>query len=77
MTPTLTAMRSRATVQAGGTLLVTDVPVATGDEVEIIVLYPTPGPARDGQRYPLRGLPLTYEHPFKPAIDPDDWEMNG
>lgn len=53
-----------------GKIVIDGVPVIEGDEVEVTVevldqLPPT---------YPLRGLPIRYDDPLEPAVDPSDWD---
>lgn len=66
-----------AVVQPGGTITLTDLPIAPGQVVQVVVLRPLT-PADDpteGGKYPLRGQPYTYIDPFEPACDPEDWEV--
>jgi len=65
----------KAKVQKGGTLTISDLPLAPGQEVALTIVAtdPVTSPA---DRYPLRGTVYRYDEPFAPAIDPDDWEAN-
>lgn len=66
-----------ATVQAGGTITLNDLPLAPGDTVHVVIMNipaPDEDPTEDG-KYPLRGTPGIYIDPFEPACDPDDWEV--
>ena len=53
-----------------GKIVLDDLPVVEGDEVEveINVLHSST------VTYPLRGHPLRYDDPFGPAVDPPDWD---
>lgn len=67
-----TAYRTRIHIAEDGTLTLSGLPFAAGEEVEVIVLAELPD-ARDEDRYPLRGEPLRYEDPFTP-LDESDWQ---
>lgn len=68
------AHRSHTTVSGDGSVTVRDLPFPEGEEVEVIVLPRQ----RDTERGPgptsLRGSVRAYEHPFEPAVSPDEWE---
>ena len=69
------AMRLETTVDENGTILLSGLPWQAGEAVEIIVL-PQAHPQLASSDRPLAGLPLRYDRPFDPAVDPDDWEAN-
>ena len=63
--------RIETTLEKDGTLTLTDLPFHAGETVEVIVLAKaTPA---DGERYPLRGTPVTYADPFEP-VAAEDWD---
>jgi hypothetical protein len=53
-----------------GKIVLEGLPVHEGDEVEVSIniLDPTP------PTFPLRGVPLRYDDPFAPAVDPSEWD---
>lgn len=67
------ALRIQATVNQDRTLVLGDLPLAPGEAVEVIVLVPTLI-KNEAQRYPLRGLPITYLQPLDPVAD-TEWEV--
>ncbi len=64
--------RTETTVSKNGTLTLKELPFQPGVKVEVIIrsyeLEQTPS-----QRYPLRGQPIRYDHPFE-SIAEADWE---
>jgi hypothetical protein len=63
-----------ARVQEDGSLVVRHLPLAVGEEVEIIVLVQE-APGKAGERYPLRGLPLEYDRPTEPVAE-SEWDAD-
>ena len=49
-------------------------PFEPGQEVSVTI-EPKSEPKMK-RNFPLRGLPFTYQDPYSPAWDPDDWNMN-
>lgn len=66
------AYRQETIIQDNGTLTLRDLPLQAGEKVEVIIIVQSP-PVPDKQRYPLRGLPVTYIDPTEPVAD-SDWE---
>jgi NADPH:quinone reductase-like Zn-dependent oxidoreductase len=66
------AYRVNTTIQEDGTLTVSHLPLPTGEAVEVIILV-QPSTARPQDRYPLRGMPITYIDPTEPVAEAD-WE---
>lgn len=69
------AMRLETKVGSDGTILLSGLPWQAGEAVEVIVL-PQAAPQPAHTHRPLAGLPLRYDRPFDPAVDPDEWEAN-
>lgn len=65
------AVRIETTIVNSGEVRLTQLPFKAGDEVEIIVL---PRQMRPGttQPFPLRGVPIHYDHPSAPVAE-EDW----
>jgi hypothetical protein len=63
------------TVGPEGQVLLEGLPLRAGERIEVIVVRRVPARPQD-VRYPLHGTPLSYDLPFDPAGDPDDWEAN-
>jgi hypothetical protein len=57
-------------VLKNGKIVLDDLPVIEGDEVEVTIevldRYPV--------TYPLHGAPFRYDDPFGPAVDPSEWD---
>ena len=66
------AYRVRSQVSSDGTLKLENLPFRAGEAVEVIVLTEERRAGTDGH-YPLRGTPVTYEHPTAPVAD-SDWQ---
>ena len=64
------AYRTHSQVSPDGTLRLENLPFRPGEEVEVIVLAEERR-ARSERRYPLRGQPLTFEHPTEPVAGSD------
>ncbi len=69
------AMRLETTVDENGTILLSGLPWGAGVAVEVIVLPQAQSSMAKSDR-PLAGLPLRYDRPFDPAIEPEEWEAN-
>lgn len=68
------AYRLETVLEQDGMLVLRSLPLQAGTTVEVIILVqPTPLP-RHGERYPLRGLPVTYMNPTEPVAQ-SDWEV--
>lgn len=67
------AYRLETTLTQNSTLVLYSLPFKAGEAVEVIILAkPTVASAR--QRYPLRGLPVTYINPTEPVAQAD-WDL--
>ena len=66
------AYRIRSQVSSDGTLKLENLPFRPGEEVDVIVLAEERR-AHTEPLYPLRGTPLTYEHPTAPVAE-SDWQ---
>ena len=66
------AYRVRSQVSSDGTLKLENLPFRAGEEVEVIVLAEERR-ARTERGYPLRGTPVTYDHPTAPVAE-SDWQ---
>jgi len=60
----------KVVVLRDGRIVIDDVPVTEGQEVEVTIRIEDPVPPT----YPLFGLPFRYIEPFEPAIDPSEWD---
>ncbi|MEA2239591.1 MAG: hypothetical protein QOC81_4315 [Thermoanaerobaculia bacterium] len=60
----------KVVVMKDGRVVVDDVPVTEGEEVEVTIRIEDPVPVT----YPLFGLPFRYIEPFEPAVDPSEWD---
>jgi hypothetical protein len=67
------AFRVETTVQEAGQLILNNLPLQAGEEVEVIILVRSLK-ATPENPYPLRGLPITYLNPTEPVAQPD-WEI--
>ncbi|HEX8693446.1 MAG TPA: hypothetical protein VF746_13575 [Longimicrobium sp.] len=65
------AYRAHAQVAENGSLTLENLPFTAGEEVEVIVLAEA-RKARE-QRYPLRGMPVTYADPTAPVAE-GEWD---
>jgi hypothetical protein len=66
------AYRVKATIQKDGKLMVSNLPLQAGEAVEVIILV-QPSVVQRQNRYPLRGMPITYINPTEPVTEAD-WE---
>lgn len=66
------AYRIETVVQEDGSLVLREMPLRAGEEVEVIVLVRDDS-GRSGNKYPLRGKPIRYEAPTEPVAE-SDWE---
>jgi hypothetical protein len=66
-------------VVRGGKLILSDLPFAEGQHVQVVVAElqgePTKGVPISEVRSALRGGVERYDDPFEPSIPPDNWEM--
>ena len=65
--------RTETKVSRGGKVTLTGLPFAPGEEVEVTISRKR-APESDGERYPLRGLPVRFAEPFD-SVAEDDWEV--
>lgn len=76
--PTPVTIRRKAVVESDGTIRLTELPFAVGEEVEI-TLRPAPaiasGKPIQGTRSPLAGTVHRYENPTEPIAD-EEWEAS-
>lgn len=66
------AHRVETVMSEDGVVTLHDVPFRRGESVEVIVL-PFPPASGTGNRYPLRGKPVTLIAPTEPVSN-SDWE---
>lgn len=57
-------------VMKNGKIVIDDLPVVEGDEVEVSIQILDRVPVT----YPLHGAPFRYDDPFGPAVDPSEWD---
>jgi hypothetical protein len=62
------AFRVDTVIGENGSLTVENLPLKTGEAVEVIVMVKSDAD-RDDNPYPLRGMPVTYIDPFEPVAD--------
>ncbi len=65
------AYRFETTVAPDGSVVITHLPLAAGDVVEVIVLLQEHH-TEAKKKYPLKGTPVTYHHPTEPVAQ-DEW----
>jgi hypothetical protein len=65
------AYRVERTVPGDKTLILERLPFSTGDRIEVFIVRQLP--RGDGNRYPLRGTPVEYKHPFE-SVAENDWD---
>lgn len=65
------AYRLETVVQKDGTLILSNLPLKAGSNIEVIILVRPVASARPA-RYPLRGQPITYLDPLEPVAQ-SDW----
>ena len=63
----------RKDVGADGVVTVRGLPLKEGERIEVDIKRPLRAP-KSSERYPLRGLPYKYDHPFEPAVPADEWD---
>ena len=62
----------RKEVGADGVVTVRGLPLKEGERIEVDIKRTLRLP-ESSERYPLRGLPHRYDHPFEPAVPADEW----
>ena len=67
------AYRLKTVVQKDGTLILNNLPLKAGSNIEVIILVQPVASARPN-RYPLRGKPITYLNPMEPVAQ-SDWSV--
>lgn len=67
----MNAIRIETTVDEHGEVHLKKLPFAAGEAVEVtVVVKPSRQP---GSAFPLRGVPIIYDHPTDPVAE-DDWD---
>jgi len=61
------------TIKKNGSLSIKGLPVRAGEEVAVTIFFKTQKPGPKQNRYPLRGKPIQYHHPFD-SVAEKDWE---
>ncbi len=64
-------VKFKIVVREDGRIVVDDVPVKSGQEIEVTIRIPHSG----GAAFPLRGLPVRLVDPFLP-VDDDVWDAS-
>jgi len=67
----MTELRRTATIEPGGTLHLTQLPLSPGEQVVVVIQAAPSAAGKD--KYPLRGMLRKYDDPFLPVGDAD-WE---
>ena len=62
----------QAPVLPNGTIVIDEVPFAAGEMINITLEKAKK--IDPNNPYPLRGTPYSYEDPFSPLFDPEDWK---
>ena len=65
-------VKVKVLVTEDGKLVIDNVPVRKGQQVEVAIRIDDLRPAS----FPLRGLPVRYVDPFLPAVDESDWDAS-
>ncbi len=68
----MSPIRVEARLERDGVLVLDDLPFRAGDSVEVTI-FARPHHDDSADRYPLRGLPITYLDPTETVAE-DDWE---
>jgi hypothetical protein len=71
----MASFRATLTVPESGRITLDSLPFQAGEQVEILVESAPAQPHSQG-RFPLRGTPYNYDHPFDPAIPPEEWGVH-
>lgn len=66
------AYRIETTVTQDGTLTLKDLPLRSGETVEVIILVQAPA-RESAQPYPLRGKLVHYDKPMEPVAE-TEWD---
>jgi|GEM_PF-888271 hypothetical protein len=64
-------IKVKVIVMDDGRIVIDDVPVFQGQQIEVTIKFEDPVLPT----YPLRGLPVWFEDPFGPAVDPSEWNV--
>jgi len=67
----MTTLQLNAVVGEDGSIKLQGLPFKPGEKITVTVEN---APAKDTERYPLRGSIIRYDDPFEPAVPPEDWE---
>lgn len=62
----------RKPVLPNGTIVIDDLPFEAGEMIKITL--EKAAKIDPDNPYPLRGTPYSYEDPFSPLLDPEDWK---
>lgn len=65
------AYRLETVVQKDGVLILSNLPLKAGSNVEVVILV-QPVASPRSERYPLRGKPIIYLQPLEPVAQ-SDW----
>ena len=68
------AYRLEMALQQNGILVLNNLPLQADTTVEVIILVKPSSLPHLPNRYPLRGLPITYVNPTEPVAQ-TDWEV--
>ena len=71
----MNAIRIRTQISQNNELILKDLPLLKGKQVEVIILEDdTEIEPSNQDRFPLRGKPIRFNDPFGAATDETDWE---
>jgi hypothetical protein len=65
------AIKIEAKVDEHGEVRLTKLPFQAGEFVEVTVI--AKAPRQQGSKFPMRGVPITYERPTDPVAE-DEWD---
>lgn len=72
----MNAIRIRTQISQNNELILKDLPLLKGKQVEVIILEDdTEVEPSNQDRFPLRGKPIRFDDPFGAATDETDWEV--
>jgi hypothetical protein len=75
----MNAHKVRTILTEDGTLTLLGLPFQAGEAVEVIILSSQPEsttrPVPQSNLMPLHGTVKSYDEPFEPAVDSEDWEV--
>ena len=71
----MNAIRIRTQISQNNELILRNLPLLKGKQVEVIILEDdTEVESSNQDRFPLRGKPIRFNDPFGAATDETDWE---